>query len=237
MYSDTELQELYTTHVKLPPSYFTKYEMVPPCPVRAWDHSWKNYDFPRVWCILDFIEWIQKHSIQSIGHLGYTCEVDPELEFITAQQTTLVEYPPHDLHAVGTTYSSMFDLFLFNQTIEHLYNPFAAIQSIYTTVRPGGYVFTSVPTLNIPHMTPFHFGGYTPMGLAVMFKTANFEIVEMGQWGNYDYIRRLFDTHGWPGYDTLQQNGHVTNEERNVAQCWILARKPIDTSSVPSSPG
>jgi len=38
---------------------------------------------------------------------------------------------------------------------------------------------------------PFHFNGLTPSGLAMLFKTANFEIVEIGQWGNYDYISKV----------------------------------------------
>ena len=62
-----------------------------------------------------------------------------------------------------------FDFFLFSQTIEHLYNPHLAIRNIRNAMKPSGLVFTSVPTINIPHMTPVHFGGYTPMGLASMF--------------------------------------------------------------------
>ena len=74
-------------------------------------------------------------------------------------------------------------------------------------------------------MTPIHFNGFTPMGLAMLFKSANFEIIEIGQWGNYEYIQRLFGKHTWPGYNDLNKNGYVSNEERNVCQCWILARK------------
>jgi hypothetical protein len=67
------------------------------------------------------------------------------------------------------------------------------------------------------------------MGLAVLFLSAGFEIVEIGQWGNFDYIQRLFGTQTWPGYDMLQQNNFVSNEENNVCQCWILARRPMNT--------
>ena len=74
-------------------------------------------------------------------------------------------------------------------------------------------------------MTPVHFNGMTPMGLAMLFKTSNFEIIEIGQWGNFEYIQKLWSTHSWPGYNTLNHNNRITNEERNVCQCWILARK------------
>jgi len=46
--------------------------------------------------------------------------------------------------------------------IEHLYNPFMAMENIYKYIKPGGYVYTSVPTINIPHMTPIHYNGYNP---------------------------------------------------------------------------
>lgn len=224
-FSEAELTELYDTIVKKPESYFTKYELLPSCPVKAWNYDWSGHDFPRTWCILDFREWITTHNINP-DHVGYTSN-DPELEFLPYKTKQLVEYPPYDLHTIGTQFYKWFDFFLFNQTLEHLYNPYIAVESLYKTIKPGGYVFTSVPTLNIPHMTPIHYGGYNPMGLAILFVSAGFEIVETGQWGNFEYIQQLWSTHWWPGYETLQKNGRVTNSERDVCQCWILARRPV----------
>jgi SAM-dependent methyltransferase len=224
MISEEEIYKLYNNKVKLPESYFKKYEILPICTVKTYNYTWSGHDFPRIWCILDFIEWIKKYNI-NVKHLGYTWDNDPELEFITPSKKTLISYPQYDLHNISNYFKNEFDFFLFNQTIEHLYNPFEAIKQIYEIIKPGGYVFTSVPTLNIPHMTPFHFNGFTPMGLAMLFKTANFEIIEIGQWGNFDYISKLWSTHSWPDYDKLNNYNIVTNEERNVCQCWILARK------------
>lgn len=224
-FTDDYIQDLYYTKVKLPHSYFFKYECLPPCPVKSYNFNWGNNDFPRNWCILDFIEWVNKHNINNVEHLGCTYE-DSELDFLNYKKKTTLQYPQYDLHSISEQYNGdLFDFFIFNQTLEHLYNPFEAVKQIYNIVKPGGYVFTSVPTINIPHMTPIHFNGFTPMGLAMLFKTANFEIIEIGQWGNYDYIQKLFSTHWWPGYDNLQNNNIIANEERNVCQCWILAKK------------
>lgn len=96
-----------------------------------------------------------------------------------------------------------------------------ALKTIYNYIKPGGYIYTSVPTINIPHMTPIHYNGYNPMGLALLFLSTGFEIIEIGQWGNYDYISKLFKNHDW---SDATQVSHI-NEERNVAQCWILAKK------------
>ena len=208
MFTEQEINDLYLTKIKLPESYFNKYgNKIPKCPVKSFDYIWSYRDFPRNFCILDFIEWIKNHKI-TIEHLGYTCESDPELEFIYPSKKTLVSYPSYDLHNISNYYKEEFDFFIFNQTLEHLYNPFEAVKQIYN--------------INIPHMTPIHFNGFTPMGLAMLFKTANFEIIEIGQWGNYEYISKLFDTHTWPGFNKLND---FTNVEKNVVQCWILVRK------------
>lgn len=228
--SESEITHLFWNKIKLPAEYFTKYEELPPCPIKSRNYKWADNDFPRNWCVLDFIGWIHKHNIKgAIKHLGYTSDTDPELEFLPCDQKTLISYPPYDLHTISNAFKETFDFFLFNQTLEHLYNPFEAVKQIFHIMKPGGYVFTSVPTINIPHSTPIHFNGFTPMGLAMLFKTANFDIIEIGQWGNYEYITKLWSTHSWPGYDSLQKGNKVTNEERNVCQCWILARKKPTT--------
>ena len=220
-FSDNDLQSIYVQHVKKSASYFNRYSTIPDCPVRSWNHTWSGHDAPRVFAVLDFIEWTIKHGIHVGDELGITCSTDPELEFISYKNKTLLEYPPYDLHNDYIKLHAKFDFFIFNQTIEHLYNPFMALENIYKCVKPGGYVFTSVPTINIPHSTPIHYNGYNPMGLALLFLSTGFEVVEIGQWGNYDYIAHIFKHHGWPD---VSQVGHV-NEERNVAQCWILARR------------
>jgi hypothetical protein len=51
----------------------------------------------------------------------------------------------------------------------------------------------------------------------------------MGQWGCYEYISKLWGTHYWPGYNSLNKNNIIPNEENNVCQCWILAKKSILT--------
>jgi len=225
LFTDKEIQDIYINEVKKPPSYFTKHKTVPHFSEIGWN-NWNGKDFGRVYGSLDFKEWVLKHNINHGIHLGYTCKTDPEIKYVTYQKNTLLTYPEYDLHNLPEI-EDKFDMFIFNQTIEHLYNPFMAIESIYKNIKNGGYVFTSVPTINIPHSTPFHYNGYNPMGLALLFKSAGFELIEIGQWGNYDYISKLFQTHDWPDYNYLQKNGNVTNEERNVCQCWILARKPL----------
>jgi len=223
-YTEDELKEIYEK-IRLPEAYFQKSSRrtLPPSPIgRQWT---KAFDYPRTQCILDFRDWVQKYNLQKPRHLGCTFD-DFELKFMSPEKKTVLTYPPHDLHTLSQTCTEKFDFFIFSQTLEHLYNPYKAVGEIASLVESGGYVFTSVPTINIPHSTPIHFSGIYPMGLAVLFLVNGFEVVEMGQWGNLQYIQKMFATHSWPSYvDLKDKQGKVPNEERNVCQCWILARK------------
>ena len=71
LFTESEIINIYNSNVKLPESYFKKYEILPNCPVHAWNYSWQNFDFPRVWTVLDFKEWINKYNIKSES-LAYT---------------------------------------------------------------------------------------------------------------------------------------------------------------------
>jgi SAM-dependent methyltransferase len=241
-YSYNDLLNLYQNKVKKDSSYFTKYQNLDPYKDGKIEEMLNGKDYPRVTCVLDFKEWISKYNIVPEKML-YTSDTDFELNYIQPKSKELLEYDSTtnhgDLHSLSLK-DKDYDFVLFSQTIEHLYNPFKAIEKIYEHTKSGGFVFTSVPTINIPHMTPIHFAGIYPMGLAVMFESAGFEIMEIGQWGNINYLNYIFHHHGWPDHQYLTQianaqlrgsphfqtyNGLIANEEVNIAQCWCLARK------------
>lgn len=222
VFSERELMEIYNNIVKKDSNYFKKNNPLPNCPIISWNFNWSGHDLPRNFAILDFREWIKKHNISNGQELGITGKDDPELNFLNYNNKNLLSYPPYDLHKYYSIFNNKFDFFIFNQTIEHLYNPFLALENIYKYIKSGGYIYTSVPTINIPHLTPIHYNGYNPMGLALLFISVGFEVLETGQWGNYEYINKLFKDHKWPDANKVS---HI-NEEKNVAQCWILAKKP-----------
>jgi hypothetical protein len=231
-FTESEIQDFYLSTVKKDEIYLKKYDILSNDDKDFLDnifshpnYRWDVRDYSRVRTIFDFKNWIEKYQIDT-DKLAYTYEDDPELKLINYKSKFLISYDVvnGDLHKMNNT--NEFDIFLFNQTIEHLYNPFICIQNIYNSLKIGGYVFTSVPMINIPHSTPIHFNGFNTIGLSMLFKTCGFEVLEVGQWGNYEYISKLFETHNWPGYSNLSENG-IKNEERNIVSCWILAKKII----------
>lgn len=229
-FTELDLHHFYLNTVKKDQSYLQKYDVLSneskvflDTFLSSVGQSWDAKDYPRVRAVLDFSEWVNKFEIKP-EKIAYTYQDDPELKLINFKNGSLITYDGSngDLHNIE--YEDEFDFFLFNQTIEHLYNPFLCVHNIYKSLKVGGYVFTSVPTINIPHTTPIHYNGFNPMGLAMLFKSCGFDVLEIGQWGNYEYISKLFADHWWPSYSSLSENG-IKNEERNVAQCWILAKK------------
>ena len=231
-FTEHEVRTIHTNVVKKDISYISKYDVLDQKLINFLDnifshdnYKWDSRDYSRVRTILDFKEWVEKYKIVS-KNLAYTYIDDPEMKLLEFNNSTLIEYNSinlsGDLHDLN--HYEKYDFFLFNQTLEHLYNPFLSVSNIYNSLVDGGYVFTSVPTINIPHSMPIHFNGFTPIGLAMLFKSCGFEVLEIGQWGNYEYLTKLFLNHQWPGYKDLSDNG-IKNEERNVVNCWILAKK------------
>jgi len=225
LFSENQILDIYNKYVNKDESYYRKYETLP-LELNNKNWNWEGKDFPRIWCILDFQEWLKKHNLNYFEKVLSTCNTDPELEYINYGYLTHKPYlyGQNDLHTLHLEEKN-FDLVVFNQTIEHLYNPFISVLNMYNHIKVGGYLFTSVPTINIPHMTPFHFNGFTPMGLCMLMKSVGFDIVELGFWGNFDYIKYIFETGNWPDYRQLMKNGIIKNERDKNVQCWILVRK------------
>ncbi|UCC94817.1 MAG: methyltransferase domain-containing protein [Candidatus Omnitrophota bacterium] len=160
---------------------------------------------------------------------------DPELEYLDYNEIMCIDYNLEtgegDLHTLDLPEKD-FDFVMVNQILEHVYNPFLCLENIYSHMRPGGFIYANVPTINILHMSPEHYyTGYTPVGFGAIFKSVGFEILEMGQWGNLEYIEKLFKTHKWPDYRQLTKSlfpfrrRPITNEFENPAVCWVLAQK------------
>lgn len=222
-FSEQDIENIYNTYVVKPSEYYNK---LSPFPIHLNTQKWKweGKDFPRIPCLLDFKNWVEKHNINPIGHLLSTCTSDPELEFLTYEEMDYVSYEHGgDFHTLDL--GKEYDFILFSQTIEHLYNPFLSMLNVYNHTKKGGYVFTSLPVFNIPHMVPFHFNGYTPVGLGLLMKSVGFNILEIGYWGNNDYINKLFTTKSWPSYEDLLVSGNITHDIGSEVQTWILVQK------------
>lgn len=217
--------DLYYKFVAKPDSYFKRFEDLNLALTVDELSAYSRMDPPRVVSIIDFKEWIQKYQIQTGESLLSTCPSDPELKYLNYLNTTVISYPPHDLHTFDVQKKNH-DFAVFNQTIEHLHTPVLALNRIWDHLKDGGYVYTTVPTINIPHLTPIHFNGYTPTGLCALLESCGFDVCECGYWGNYKYIEYIFKHGEWCNYkQVLDDAGKLKYDPVCQAQTWVLARK------------
>ena len=219
------MADVYNRYVWKPYSYFQRFENFKSYMSEDELTRYRRMDPPRILSLIDFKEWTEKYGIVTGDSLLSTCSADPELRYVNYKTVSSAEYPPYDLHTLELEKKDH-DLVIFNQTIEHLHTPCLAINRLKDHMKDGGYIYTTVPTINIPHMTPIHFNGYTPMGLCALFLSCGFEICECGYWGNKKYIDYIFSTGTWATYvDVLSDDGRLMYDPVCQAQTWVLARK------------
>jgi SAM-dependent methyltransferase len=228
-FNEDEVQYVYKKYVEKDKNYYNRCKNIKSFLSTEELAYWKNKDAPRVFSIIDYKEWIQTHNLQKGKNLLITSSDDPELKYINYENIKCIEYngKNNDLHNFDESLKN-FDLIIFNQTIEHLYNPFLCLKNLYEYLKPGGCLYTTVPTINIPHMVPFHYWGVTPIGLCMLSKSVGFDILECGFWGNKQYINFLFNNAGWPDYTQVCNfDNTIDNDPVCTAQTWVLVKKPL----------
>jgi SAM-dependent methyltransferase len=226
-FSNDEIHEIYNKHVKINYNneYYNKYV---PTPLHLNNKKWRweGKDVPRIPALLEFKEYSEKYNFNFEKVLSFNGDEDPEYEYINAKQIINYEYYAdtvnHDLHTLNLKEHD-FDFIMINQTIEHLYNPVLCIENIYKHLRSGGIFYANVPANNIPHGVEHYYTGITPLGLALMTKSAGFEILEIGQWGNLDYLKHIFDKNNWGDY--TYSNLPFYNDINCPLITWVLAKK------------
>ena len=234
LFSEKEVNDIYKKYVVKDESYYSKAnERFDRLPIQK-KQRYHHMDFPRVASLFDFKDWIQKYNLTKVDSLLSTFEGDYELEYIEVSNLKVCKYDnpevydstnENDLHLIDLDKKD-FDFIIFNQTLEHVYNPFIVMKNLYDHLKPGGYLYTTVPTINIPHEVPFHFWGITPIGLCMLSRSVGFNICECGYWGNYEYLGYLFTNNGWPGVDDVRDdNGKINSTDLCQAQTWILVQK------------
>ena len=74
--------------------------------------------------------------------------------------------------------NGVFDLVVSSAVFEHVYNPFAASNSVWRVIKPGGEVYVETAFLQPVHAFPNHFFNMTVSGATYLF--SNFKKLETG---------------------------------------------------------
>lgn len=78
--------------------------------------------------------------------------------------------------------SEQLDLIVSNSTLEHIYKYESVISEVYRTLKPGGYIYMSVPSICPRHHT-VDYHRWTMEGLVKLFD--EFQIIESGACRGY----------------------------------------------------
>lgn len=226
--STKEVVSLYERFIKRldNPTYLNKHRQLPPG--LNLGPRWDTWDFPRVIAAIELEEWAPRYNYFAVDRaLVLSGREDPELRSIRAKNIDFVDYDlqteANDLQTLDLPRKD-YGFIMANQTLEHTYNPYMCVQNVWNHLASGGYFYLNMPVLNIPHFVPFQYStGFAPIGLITMFYSLGFEILEVGQWGNFEYIHKLFSVHYWP---SKQNMSSYVNEFRNAVSVWALVRKP-----------
>lgn len=192
--------------------------------------KWEGKDFPRVISLLEFETFIIKYNFDIENLLIFNFDSDPELEYLEGRVKNIdnINYEEdttnNDLHSLNLPRKD-YDFVCLHQTLEHVYNPHQCLNNIKDHMKSGGYLYINVPACNAPHSEPYHyFTGFTPMGLTAIAHQLDFEILEIGQWGNVEYHLKLWTRNpGWSDFTQLENPG--VNEIENPIITWGLFRK------------
>ena len=229
--SSDKIKELYEKFVKV--NYTDEYKnRYVPLPLEKNNKRWKweGKDFPRVISLLEFETYIKKYNFDIEKLLIFNGEEDPEIEYLKGRYKSYLNVNYHDneerydLHSLQLKQKN-FDFCILSQTLEHVYNPSLCLKNIKKYLADDGYLYINVPACNAPHSEPFHYYiGYTPMGLAALAEENGYKIKEIGQWGNEEYLVKLWTRNpGWSEYRQLANPG--VNEIENPVITWALLQK------------
>lgn len=76
-----------------------------------------------------------------------------------------------------------FDVVLCTQVLEHLTKPLESVKEMFRVLKPGGYLFLTVPMSQEEHQIPFDFFRYTSYGLKYICSEAGFVDIEVVSFG------------------------------------------------------
>lgn len=223
---ENDIYEIYKRFVLPKYNENKKYEKLP-LELNNKNWKWEGKDFPRIISLLEFDAFLKRIGNPTFENvLSFNGANDPEYEYIRYKKITNYNYTDdrfkYDLHNLNLE-NKNFDFFMSNQTLEHLYDPCLVVRKIYEHMSPGGLVYMNLPSMNMPHSTPFHYyTGFTPVGLGCIFKQAGFEILDIGFWGNLEYYDFVLNKNIWPDY---RQMTNYCSEKDKEAISWIFVKK------------
>ena len=128
-----------------------------------------------------------------------------------------VDFPDFDITKQALPGS--FGVIIAEHVLEHLPDPYAAVENIRSMLTDDGVFILATPFLVRIHDMPGDYYRWTPAGMKVFLKKCGFDC-EVRAWGNRRCIRANFNR--WPNYGWWRI---LRNEQDFPLVVWAYARK------------
>ena len=172
-------------------------------------------------------------------------EKEFELTFCPNADANFFNYESNDKWDLSNEWdiSQRHDLVICNQVLEHVFNPFQAVKNLKALCETGGYIWITVPGVNMIHSDPhFYFSGFHPRFMAEMAKSLGLTICEIGFWSSSKYAAHSVFSSWRPevklrrGFRALSDlraplqmfkdgRRYDDGDGRHISEVWILLKK------------
>lgn len=126
-------------------------------------------------------------------------------------------YPDFDLTNPNSEVRE-FDVVICEQVLEHVSQPFIAVQTLYKLVKPSGTFIVNTPFLIKLHGMLEDYWRFTPSGMRVLLENSGFTNIAVHSWGNKKCVKSNL---GW------RQSFHfyhsLKNQESVPVMIWAFA--------------
>lgn len=166
-----------------------------------------------------------KGKILSISELGdMTFLVDTKNSEITEAM-----YPEYDMQKLPFA-DETYDYVISDQVLEHLENPFAAVNESFRILKKGGTVIHTSCFINYHHPSPKDFWRFSPDAFRFLCKDFS-EIIQVDGWGNRLAIFICFLGDRFRAIEIPDKKWSLRNiiarfdEKKYSISTWIIAKK------------
>jgi SAM-dependent methyltransferase len=106
-------------------------------------------------------------------------DLPPERDIVRHPQQAALRWQAPDVHGSALTLpfaGNVFDTLISFQVLEHVTQPWQALQEMGRVLKPGGYLLLSTPQMWHLHETPHDFYRFTPFGLRYLCQQAGLAV-------------------------------------------------------------
>lgn len=166
-----------------------------------------------------------KGKILSISELG-------DMSFLVDKKNSEIleaMYPEYDMQKLPFA-DETFDYVISDQVLEHLENPFIAVDESLRLLKKGGVAIHTSCFINYHHPSPKDFWRFSPDAFRFLCKDFS-EIIQVGGWGNRIAILICFLGDRFRSIEIPERKWSIRNliarfdEKKYAISTWIIAKK------------